>query len=59
MVARKLPRMRSGQLARENEWYREGEAAERYLLHRPSLHPLSNEAALDLIVAWHGAPLGT
>src|ERR1700688_652305 len=45
-------------LARENEWYREGELAERYLLHRPSATPVKNEAALDLIVAWHGAPLG-
>lgn len=45
-------------LARENEWYREGEAAERYLQHRPSAVPVKNEAALDLIVAWHGAPLG-
>ena len=45
-------------LARENEWYREGEAAERYLLRRPSAVPLKNEAALDLIVAWHGVPLG-
>src|SRR5579864_9343722 len=45
-------------LARENEWYREGEAAERYLLRRPSAVPVKNKAALDLIVAWHGAPLG-
>ncbi len=45
-------------LARENEWYREGEAAERYLLHRPSLTPVRNEAALDLTVAWHGTPIG-
>jgi serine/threonine-protein kinase HipA len=45
-------------LARENEWYREGEAAERYLLHRPSAVSVKNVAALDLIVAWHGVPLG-
>jgi serine/threonine-protein kinase HipA len=45
-------------LARENEWYREGELAERYLLHPPSATLAKNEAALDLIVAWHGAPLG-
>src|SRR5690242_3652005 len=45
-------------LARENEWYREGEAAERYLLHRPNITPAKNHAALDLIVAWHGVPLG-
>jgi serine/threonine-protein kinase HipA len=36
-------------LARENEWYREGELAERYLQHRPSATPVRNEAALDLI----------
>jgi serine/threonine-protein kinase HipA len=45
-------------LARENEWYREGELAERYFQHRPSTTPMKNEAALDLIVAWHGSPLG-
>jgi serine/threonine-protein kinase HipA len=45
-------------LARENEWYRGGEAAERYLLRRPSAEPVKNQAALDLIVAWHGVPLG-
>jgi serine/threonine-protein kinase HipA len=45
-------------LARENEWYREGQLAERYLLRRPSAVPVRNEAALDLIVAWHRAPLG-
>jgi len=45
-------------LARENEWYREGEAAERYLLRRPSTETVKNQAALDLIVAWHGVPLG-
>jgi serine/threonine-protein kinase HipA len=45
-------------LARENEWYREGELAERYLLRRPSAVPTKNKAALDFTVAWHGAPLG-
>lgn len=45
-------------LARENEWHKEGELAERYLLRRPSAVAVKNEAALDLIVAWHGAPLG-
>ena len=44
--------------ARENEWYREGESAERYLLRRPSAVPAPNQAALDLIVAWHDIPLG-
>ena len=46
-------------LARENQWYREGEFAERSLLRRPpSGAAVRNEAAVDLIVAWHGAPLG-
>ena len=45
-------------LARENEWYREGEQAERLLLRRPAAAPARNEAALDLIVAWHQKPIG-
>jgi serine/threonine-protein kinase HipA len=45
-------------LARENDWLREGKAAERFLLHRPAVEPAKNLAALDLIVAWHGAPIG-
>lgn len=45
-------------LARENQWYREGEQAERFLLRRPAAAPARNEAALDLTVAWHGAPVG-
>jgi serine/threonine-protein kinase HipA len=45
-------------LARQNKWYREGEAAERYFLQRPPTAPARNEAALDLIVAWHGHPIG-
>jgi serine/threonine-protein kinase HipA len=45
-------------LARQNQWYREGESAERYFLHRPAAAPARNEAALDLIVAWHGKPIG-
>jgi serine/threonine-protein kinase HipA len=44
--------------ARENEWDREAERAERFLLHRPAPIPLRNDAALDLIVAWHGEPIG-
>jgi serine/threonine-protein kinase HipA len=44
-------------LARENEWRREGEGAERYLLRRP-LVSIRNEAAVDLIVAWHREPIG-
>lgn len=46
-------------LARENGWYREGEAAERYLLARPDARrAVPNKAALDFVVAWHGETLG-
>lgn len=46
-------------LARENGWYREGEGAERFLLMQPIVaKPPVNKAALDLLVAWHGDPLG-
>ena len=46
-------------LARENNWYREGEGAERYLLAQPGApKPTTNKAALDLLVAWHDEPLG-
>jgi serine/threonine-protein kinase HipA len=46
-------------LARENEWYREGEGAEKFLLRGPSAVPARNEAAFVLSVAWHGLPIGT
>lgn len=45
-------------LARENNWYREGEGAERFLLRRSAATPKRNAAAIDLTVAWHGAPIG-
>ncbi len=45
-------------LARENEWYREGEQAERYLLKSPSLVEVRNEAALSFSVTWHGQSIG-
>ena len=45
-------------LARENEWYREGGHAERFLLQRPAVATVPNKAAVDLIVAWHGNPIG-
>jgi serine/threonine-protein kinase HipA len=46
-------------LARENLWYREGESAERFLLAQPGVAKAPvNKAALDLLVAWHGEPLG-
>ncbi|MHB8884414.1 MAG: HipA domain-containing protein [Methylovirgula sp.] len=46
-------------LARENVWYREGEGAERFLLAQPGTAKAPiNQAALDLLVAWHGDVLG-
>ncbi len=45
-------------LARENEWYREGERAERFLTRSPATPAIRNEASLDLTVAWHGDPIG-
>jgi serine/threonine-protein kinase HipA len=46
-------------LARENKWYREGEGAERFLMAQPGAAKAPvNKAALDLLVAWHGEPLG-
>lgn len=45
-------------LARENEWYKEGEHAERFLLRNPDLPAVRNEAALNFIVAWHGQQIG-
>lgn len=45
-------------LARENEWYKEGESAERFLLRNPITVTARNEAALSLTVAWHGTPIG-
>jgi serine/threonine-protein kinase HipA len=46
-------------LARENDWYREGEGAEKFLLRHPSTAPVRNEAAFDLTVAWHGLSIGS
>lgn len=45
-------------LARENDWYREGEGAEKFLLRGPSIATARNEAAFALTVAWHGLPIG-
>jgi serine/threonine-protein kinase HipA len=45
-------------LARENAWYREGEAAERFLSRNPVATPPANVAVLNLTVAWHGTPIG-
>jgi serine/threonine-protein kinase HipA len=46
-------------LARDNDWLAEGSAAERFLKRKPggAITP-TNQAALNLIVAWHGAPIG-
>jgi serine/threonine-protein kinase HipA len=46
-------------LARKNEWYREGEGAERYLSSQHDTVSIKNEAALDFEVSWHGHLLGT
>lgn len=45
-------------LARENQWYREGEEAERYLRKGIELKPAPNLAALEFVVAWHGQSIG-
>jgi serine/threonine-protein kinase HipA len=46
-------------LARDNDWLGEGSAAERFLKRKPApAIAVTNQAALDLIVAWHGAPIG-
>ncbi len=46
-------------LARANDWYREGEGAEKFLLRGPPIAFARNEAAFALTVAWHGLPIGT
>lgn len=45
-------------LARDNAWYREGEAAERFLNRNPASAPPANVAVLNLTVAWHTTPIG-
>ncbi|NTG32007.1 HipA domain-containing protein [Agrobacterium rhizogenes] len=46
-------------LARDNDWLDEGRAAERFLKRKPAAAMIvTNQAALDLIVAWHGVPIG-
>ena len=45
-------------LARENQWFREGERAEKALLQQPAAVAARNAAAFDLQVAWHGRPIG-
>lgn len=46
-------------LARENDWYREGEGAEKFLLRRHVAPAVRNEAAFELAVAWHGLVIGS
>jgi serine/threonine-protein kinase HipA len=47
-------------LARANDWFHEGEGAERYLRGNPRAPaPALNPAAFSLLVAWHAKPLGT
>jgi serine/threonine-protein kinase HipA len=46
-------------LARQNEWYKEGEQVERYLRNNIEVEPIRNEAEIKLIVAWHRNPIGT
>jgi serine/threonine-protein kinase HipA len=45
-------------LARENGWHKEAELAERFLLRKSVVIPIENQAAISLIVAWHGVPIG-
>jgi len=46
-------------LARDNDWLNEGSAAERFLKRKPTATvAVTNQATLDLIVAWHGAAIG-
>lgn len=46
-------------LARANDWFREGERAERYLRGAlTSSSPIPNRAAFSLNIAWHGMKLG-
>ena len=45
-------------LARENEWHREGEGAERFLHAKPGGAAPVNKAALNLLVVWHGNLVG-
>lgn len=46
-------------LARANDWFREGESAERYLRGSDrGIPPPANRAAFSLEVAWHGKPMG-
>ena len=45
-------------LARDNEWYREGESAERFLKRQPMQATPENAAGFKLVIAWHGRTIG-
>lgn len=45
-------------IARQNEWFHEGEKAERYLKKGLERTEVKNQANFTLIVAWHGNPIG-
>lgn len=46
-------------LARDNDWLAEGRAADRFLKQKPfAAVAVPNQAAFDLIVAWHGVLIG-
>ena len=46
-------------LARANQWHKEADHAERYLLRRTVLLPSRNPNTLNLTIAWHGVSIGT
>lgn len=45
-------------LARENQWYREGEEAEQWLLRQPPIVVSNAETGITFHITWHGVPLG-
>ncbi|CUX70399.1 hypothetical protein AGR6A_pAt50033 [Agrobacterium sp. NCPPB 925] len=46
-------------LARDNDWLDEGRAADRFLKQKPSAAiDVTNQAAIDLTLAWHGVLIG-
>ncbi len=46
-------------LARNNDWLKEGEKADRYLHHGLNVTKVENRTVLKFIVAWHQEPIGT
>lgn len=46
-------------LARDNDWLDEGRVVDRFLKQKPvAVIAVANQAAFDLIVAWHRVPIG-